>query len=220
VAGLKVRLVVRRWKEGWRAPRYDAFEVEADPSESVLDLVERVSLKLDPTLTFEHACHHGVCGACGMVVNGVERLTCVTRVGDVARNGVILVEPLHGFKVVSDLVVDKSRMFSRYPDDTRTLERVAAQVEKLWDCVECGICYSACPVACTYPSYLGPSVLAWAFHRAVEEGKVTAPVASRSGVWSCHAAFDCSEKCPVNFQPGEKIMRLRRLLLRGAVEVV
>jgi len=36
----------------------------------------------------------------------------------------------------------------------------------------------------------------------------------------CHAAFDCSEKCPVNFQPGEKIMRLRRLLLMGSVEVV
>jgi len=218
--GLKVRLVVRRWKEGWRTPRYDVFDVEADPDESVLDLVERVSLKLDPMLTFEHACHHGVCGACGMVVNGVERLTCVTKVGEAARNGVILLEPLHGFKVISDLVVDKSRMFSKYPDDTRTLERVAAQVEKLWDCVECGICYSACPVACSYPGYLGPSVLAWAFHRAAEDGKVPAAVASRPGVWSCHAAFDCSEKCPVNFQPGEKIMRLRRLLLKGSVEVV
>jgi len=186
----------------------------------VLDLVERVSLKIDSTLTFEHACHHGVCGACGMVVNGVERLTCVTEVGEVARNVVLLVEPLHGFRVVSDLVVDKSRMFSKYPDDTRTLERVTAQVEKLWDCVECGICYSACPVACSYPSYLGPSVLAWTFHRAVEEGKVPAQVASRQGVWSCHAAFDCSEKCPANFRPGEKIMKLRRLLLKGAVEVV
>ncbi|MEM0336180.1 MAG: 2Fe-2S iron-sulfur cluster-binding protein [Thermofilum sp.] len=216
---MKVRLIVRRWKQGWTRPRYDVFDVEADPEESVLDLIERVSLSTDRTLVFEHACHHGACGACGMIINGVERLACVTKVGEAARKGLLLVEPLRGFEVISDLAVDKSRMFSKYPAETQTLEPVAASLEKLYDCVECGVCYSACPIANTYGEYLGPSVLALAYHRALSDGVVPGSVAGSGGVWACHAAFDCSEKCPVGFKPGEKIMKLRRLLLGGRVKV-
>lgn len=219
MVSVRVRLVVRRWKQGWERPRYDFFDVEADPEESVLDLIERVSLVYDRTLVFEHACHHGVCGGCGMVINGVEKLACVTKVGEAARKGMLLVEPLHGFEVISDLAVDKSRMFSKYPVNPQTLEPLTAGLEKLYDCIECGLCYSACPIANTYRAYLGPSVLAMAYHRAVSGDAIPSNVAESNGVWACHAAFDCSEKCPVNFRPGEKIMKLRRLLLGGKVRV-
>ncbi len=219
---MKYRLVVKRVKVAG-GERFDVFEVEAEPDESVLDVIERVSLQMDRTLTFEHACHHGVCGACGMVINGVERLACVTRIGEVARGGVVVVEPLRGFRVVSDLAVDKSRMFGKYRLVTpTTLEKLDSRLdrvefEKLYDCIECGICYSACPIAKTFKDYLGPSLLAIVSRSA--EGKVPAVIDSRAGVWACHAAFECSVRCPVNFKPGESIMRLRQRLLKGEIEV-
>lgn len=218
---MKYRVVVRRVKEG--RVGFDAFDVEAEPEESLLDVIERISLNVDKTLVFEHACHHGVCGACGMVVNGVERLACVTRIGDVARGGVVVVEPLRSFRVISDLAVDKSRMFGKYNYVTpSTLERLdlkldTVAVEKLYDCLECGICYSACPIANTFPEYLGPSLLALVSRSA--EGRVPAIVDTRAGVWGCHAAFECSVRCPVGFKPGESIMRLRRRILEGEVKV-
>jgi len=219
---MRFRVVIRRVKAGGE-PRFDAFDVEADPSESVLDVVERISLEKDRTLAFEHACHHGVCGACGMVINGVERLACITRIGEVAKGGVVVLEPLRGFKVISDLAVDKSRMFGKYRLATpSTLERVdgklqEVQLEKLYDCIECGICYSACPIANTFPEYLGPSLLALISKSG--DGKAPAVVDSRAGVWACHAAFECSVRCPVGFKPGESIMRLRRRLLKGELRV-
>ncbi|MEM5776496.1 MAG: 2Fe-2S iron-sulfur cluster-binding protein, partial [Anaerolineaceae bacterium] len=57
---------------------YDVFPMEVNPDEFVLDVVERIWAFNDRSLTFRHACHHSTCGACGMRVNGVEKLTCIT----------------------------------------------------------------------------------------------------------------------------------------------
>jgi len=225
---VKWRLIVRRWKEGWDSPRYQEYVVEADPDTSVLDALEKAWLG-DRSLVFEHACHHGVCGACGMVINGVERLACITRLGDVAVGGTVVVEPLRGFPVVSDLAVDKSRMFrASAAVSPATLEpargggaeglpgRAAVRPEKLLDCLECGICYSACPIARTMEEYLGPGALALAsktLELTGDWGRVAAAL-ERRGVWSCHAAFECSVRCPAGFDPGGLIMILRGKSLR------
>lgn len=231
---MKYRIVVYRYKRGWSKHRYDTFEVEADPEDSVLDVIERISLKFDRTLVFEHACHHGACGACGMVINGVERLACITKIGEVAVGGTVVVEPLRGFPVISDLAVDKSRMFRHYSKlDIETLEKLekpnvdlpeyaAIPREKLYDCIECGICYSACPIANTYGEYMGPALLAIAYNTALQTGSLERVklADSREGVWSCHGAFECSVKCPVDFKPGERIMRFRSMLLGRRLRLI
>jgi succinate dehydrogenase/fumarate reductase iron-sulfur protein len=97
-----------------RSPYTQSFELEVDPDEYVLDGVERVWAFHDRSLVFRHACHHSTCGACGMRVNGVEKLTCITTIRSVTRNGGTLrVEPLRNFPVVSDLVVDMSIFYVR-----------------------------------------------------------------------------------------------------------
>lgn len=228
-------MVIYRYKKGWDKPRYEEFLVEADPDDSVLDVLERISLTQDKTLVFEHGCHHGVCGACGMVINGVERLACITRIGDVAVGKTVVVEPLRGFKVIGDLAVDKSRMFKHFekinPETLESLNMPPVNIElpkyvvipreKLLDCIECGICYSACPIANTLEEYMGPGALAIAYKTAVETGDLERVqlADSRAGVWSCHAAFECSVRCPVNFEPGEKIMRLRRVFLKNSLKL-
>ena len=86
------------------------------------------------------------------------------------------------------------------------------------DCVECGLCLSACPVAGD-PRFLGPAALA-AAERVLEEPRHADPravlglVDDAHGAWRCHAAFECSAVCPAGVDPGGAIMRLRGRLLR------
>src|SRR5512136_1907415 len=104
-------------KKGTESPHFEAFKVEVDPDEYVLDGIERIWAFHDRGLTFRHACHHSTCGACGMLVNGVEKLTCITTIRSVASDGdTIKVEPLRYFPVVSDLAVDMSHFYTHLED--------------------------------------------------------------------------------------------------------
>jgi len=217
---MKYKVKIFRFKPGWKKPRYDIFEVDADEEEYLIDVLERIRIEYDPSLTFTHACNHGVCGSCAVKVNGIEKLACTTKMGELGRE--IVVEPLDGFPVVSDLVVDYTRMFKSLQQvkppnilketkiETQVPEYVSQVREKFSTCIECGICYSACPIANTYMEYLGPAALA----RVLEKEEVPPIVDSKKGVWSCHMVFECSSRCPVNYSPGEKIMKLRKTILK------
>jgi succinate dehydrogenase/fumarate reductase iron-sulfur protein len=222
-------------QKGQGAPKFDTFSLEVRPDEYVIDAVERIWAFHDRTLTYRHACHHSTCGACGMRINGVEKLTCITPIQSVTRNGgTVRVEPLRNFPVVSDLVVDMGKMYTRLeqvgfsttvplneaPDpDSKSIQRdqdAPTELERLVDCIECGMCISACPVPLTTPDYLGPAVLAGAQHHGLDSSsaQVLALVDSPDGVWRCHSAFECTAVCPSNVEPGWRIMDLRRQVVK------
>jgi len=224
-----ITLKIHRQKEG-QPPYFQEFHLEVDPDEYVLDAVERVWAFMDRTLCFRHACHHSTCGACGMRVNNVEKLTCITPIRAVTQDGgVIKVEPLRNFPVVSDLVVDMSNLYARMemvgakavlPVTQAEIERPPAtwpadaeQYLRLTDCIECGLCISACPSAATSPSYLGPAVLAAA--QTVGVTAETLPIVdSEDGLWRCHSAFECTAVCPSAVDPARRIMNLRQQVVR------
>jgi succinate dehydrogenase / fumarate reductase iron-sulfur subunit len=159
-----------------------------------------------------------------VVVNGVEILPCVKLIKDVTRPaGTLIIEPLHNFPVISDLVVDMGPFFERMqiiqmpivssadplpnqePDDYNRFE----------NCIECGMCLSVCPVVATDSKYLGPAALAAAYQQISFGGsdlstQAWEAVDGEHGLWRCHAAFECSAVCPSNVDPAEKIMALRR----------
>ena len=229
----KVTFVITR-KKGDGAPYPQSFPLEVDPDEYVLDGVERIWAFEDRSLMFRHACHHSTCGACGMRVNGVEKLTCITPIREVTRNGgTIKVEPLRNFPVVSDLVVDMSDFYLRLdeanfsqvePLDDANLGYEkdppdGGKYERLVDCIECGCCISACPIALTTPEYLGPAVLA-----AIQEGAAKSPTPQLldladqgNGVWRCHSAYECTAVCPSNVDPAWRIMNLRRRVVGNRI---
>lgn len=212
-------------------PFFESFELDVDPDEYVLDGIERVWAFHDRTLSYRHACHHSTCGACGMRINGVEKLTCITPICEVTKNGgVIQVEPLRNFPVISDLVVDISGLFKKIeqahlsqisPVETaclpheKTLSGNSGNYERLIDCIECGLCVSACPSALTTPAYLGPAALA-----AAHQSYVNAPQADllllvdhQDGLWRCHSAYECTAVCPSNVDPAQRIMSMRRTVI-------
>lgn len=214
-------------KKGAEPPHYDNFKLEVDPEEYVLDGVERIWSFHDRTVCFRHACHHSTCGACGMRVNGVEKLSCITPIRDVTHDGgTIKVEPLRNFPVVSDLAVDMGSFYSKMESvgAQSVLPVTEAEIEKppkLWpsedsqyirlvDCIECGLCISACPISATSPSYLGPAVLAGAQQRVVQsDSALLSLVDCEDGVWRCHSAFECTAVCPSFVDPARRIMLLR-----------
>lgn len=216
---------------GDQTAHFDEFELEVDPDEYVLDGIERIWAFYDPSLCFRHACHHSTCGACGMRVNGSEKLSCITPIRKVTSDGgQIRVEPMRNFPVISDLVVDMTSLYSRMnavkappvlPVTEAEIEHPAKewpvedqQFLRLADCIECGLCISACPISTTDPSYLGPAVLAGAQQNDLRRNpELLNLVDGPNGAWRCHSAFECTEVCPSFVDPARRIMKLRQRVL-------
>lgn len=223
------RFRVFRYKRGDRGPRYETFDVPVEARTTVLDAMRWIQLHVDPSLAIRHSCSHASCGTCGVRVDGREVLMCVTPVEDLGRE--ITVEPVANLPVLTDLVVDMRAFYARYPDEhplvresellpgAKTPEGIATYV-RYEDCIECGLCLSACPIAATDDRYVGPAALA-AAERIVEERRgadlaaLLAWADEPDGVWRCHAIFECTRACPSDVRPAERIMTLRGMLARG-----
>ncbi len=225
------RLRVYRHKPGVSGPRFDTFDVPAEAGTTVLDALLWIRRHRDPSLMVRHSCLHASCGTCGVRIEGREALACVTSLDELGADD-IRVEPLANLPVVGDLVVDMEPSYLRLRAVGRPLVRASelcpgsqpaegvGEASRFEDCIECGLCLSACPIVATDPRYLGPAGLAAAWRRIAEpRGLPTGPVRSlvddEQGVWRCHTAWECSEACPSNVDPAGSIMRLRRALVFG-----
>ncbi len=229
----QVTFQIYRKKNGEKL-HYDAFTIDVDPDEYVLDAIERIWAFHDRTLIFRHACHHSTCGACGMRVNGREKLTCITSIRSVARNGgTVIIEPLRNFPVVSDLVVDMGDLFLKmarpefdsvaqvedaglpYEKSDQDSPTEGEHIERLVDCIECGLCISACPSSTTDEEYVGPAVLA-AIHLMYQQnpsGDLIEMADHHTGLWRCHSAYECTAVCPSAVDPAWRIMDMRKKVI-------
>lgn len=233
---LDVTLKILRSRPGM-PQRYDTFNVSAPEAANVLDAIEQVWDKHDRNLMFRHACHHASCGTCAVRINGREKLPCIAPVRDYAGH-TITIEPLRNFDIIGDLVVDVSPFFENQEAShfiiTRPTEnnlagrpialtagldaRSAAVVpfNRFENCVECGICLSACPTMAGDYKFLGPAGLAAIKRELDKTGDATRRTRlleladDEHGVWRCHSAWECTEACPQNVFPAEAIMALRK----------
>jgi succinate dehydrogenase / fumarate reductase, iron-sulfur subunit len=239
---LDITLQIFRYKPGV-PPHYDTFTVQVEDTAHVIDAIDAVWARHDHTLTFRRACHHSSCGSCALRINGVEKLPCITRFSDVwDGHSPLRLDPLRNFPIVSDLVVDVSGFFQRLSAANMSITRDAEpllplsvddltnivqpkQVElpdnlsrfnRFENCIECGICMSACPTMAVDDRFLGPAGLAAIYSACQQTGdpdRVTHLLAladGEHGVWRCHSAFECTEACPQAVDPAGKIMALRR----------
>ena len=242
---LNVTLQIFRYKPG-KQSHYDTFTVQVADTAFVIDALDEACALYDHSLTFRHACHHSSCGSCALRINGVEKLPCITRVTDVwdGHNPVRL-DPLRNFPIVSDLVVDVRGFFQRMSAsgmtitgdaeavlpvtvdkptpgvqaESVTLPENLSRFNRFENCIECGICMSACPTMAADEKFFGPAGLA-AIYRArqqtddpAEAAHLLALANGEHGVWRCHSAFECVEACPQAVDPAGKIMALRQELI-------
>lgn len=216
---------VMRYKPGIIDPqRFENHEIVIDEERTVLDCLETIRTNLDTSILFRHSCHHSSCGTCAMIINGVERLACITKIGDIEGN-VIALEPLRGFPPAGDLVRNMNGFFNYYPEPynyirhSEILPPAAPLLEikeflRFENCIECGACVSACPVTGKKGDFMGPASLA-AIGRELEKSpersdELIALAGGERGERLCERALRCSKVCPMGVYPAMHIENLRK----------
>ncbi|MFO7245272.1 MAG: succinate dehydrogenase iron-sulfur subunit [Thermaerobacter sp.] len=232
---MQVRVRIRRYDPAQdQRPRYQEYVVDAEPEDRLLDVLNRIKWEIDGTLTFRRSCAHGVCGSDAMLINGVNRLACKVLVRDLGST--ITVEPLRGFPVVKDLVVDMTGFFKAYravkpwlindetPPPTERLQSPSER-ERFDDttkCILCASCTTSCPSFWSNPEYIGPAAIVNA-HRFIFDSRDRGAAErldvlnSREGVWRCRTIFNCTDACPRGIEVTRAIQDVKRLLLTERV---
>ncbi len=95
-----------------KRPYWAEYRVEAEPIERLLDTLNIIKWTMDGSLTYRRSCAHGVCGSDAMRINGRNRLACKVLMRDVGDK--VTIEPMLGFPVIKDLVVDMEAFFEKY----------------------------------------------------------------------------------------------------------
>ena len=226
----RVVLEVQRYRpEREEAPSWQSYEVPVRREWTVLDALNFVKDDLDGTLSYRWACRMGVCGSCGMMVDGEPVLTCAAYL-EPRLPGPIRVAPLKHFPVIRDLVVDISGFLEKLKavkpwivrDDARPLSEGAFrqtpdELERYKQesmCINCMLCYAACPIVPLEPGFLGPAAIALAQRynqdsRDQGAGERRAILAGKDGIWSCTFVSECTTVCPKGVDPAGAIQRAK-----------
>ena len=226
----KITLSVARYRpEQDAGPTFDDYEVPCYKDWVVLDALNYIKDTLDGTLSYRWSCRMGICGSCGMTVNGEPKLTCATFLADYAP-GPIRVEPLKNFPVIRDLVIEMGDFMRKLaevkPWVVRDQERTLAEGEyrqtpdqmdeyKQYSmCINCLLCYAACPVYGLDPGFIGPAAIALAQRYNLDSRDQGARqrlevLSQHEGVWGCTFVGECTKVCPKNVDPAGAIQRYK-----------
>ena len=217
--------ILRYNPETDQEPHLEVFKVPFTDDMSVLQGAQYIKDNLDGSLTFRWSCRMAICGSCGMMINGIPKLSCETFLRDYYPNR-IQIEALAHFPIEKDLVVDLSGFIEKLesitpyivPKEPRTIEQGEyIQSPKQFNdymqftgCINCTLCYAACPQFGLNPDFIGPAAIAL-LHRYNMDSRDGASaqrmelVASEEGVFNCSAVGYCSEVCPKHVDPANAV---------------
>ncbi|NIR45453.1 MAG: succinate dehydrogenase/fumarate reductase iron-sulfur subunit [Gemmatimonadetes bacterium] len=225
-----ITIEVQRYRpEEQSQPSWQTYEVPFQPEWMVLDALNYIKDNLDGTLSYRWSCRMGVCGSCGMMVNGEPVLTCAAYLKGFTP-GPIRVEPLTGFPVIRDLIGDMSDFLEKLsrvsPWIMREEEPPLSKGEHLQTpeqlaeykgysmCINCMLCYAACPIYELEPGFIGPAAIALAQRYNLDSRDQGAAermktLSDAEGIWACTFVGECSTVCPKNVDPAGAIQRYK-----------
>jgi fumarate reductase iron-sulfur subunit len=210
-------------------PRFQSYQISPPDDWVVLDALNHIKAEIDPTLSFRWSCRMGICGSCGMMVNGEPRLTCETFIRDYDTE-TIRVEPLTYFPVIRDLVINMGDFMEKLPTvspwlipaEERPVEEgeylqtpgEVARYKRFSMCINCMLCYSACPVYGLDSTFTGPAALALAERYNLDSRDDgmrlrAGVVAAHEGIWECTYVGECTQVCPKGVDPAGAIQMLK-----------
>lgn len=236
---MQIQLKIYRYQpEKSEKPYYETFNINAEPTDRVLDLLEYVRGDLDGTLSYRRSCAHGVCGSDAVRINGKNALACKVLVKDVGTAD-ITVEPILGLKVLRDLIVDMEPFFAQYksvlpylindepPPEKERLQTPEERllIEDTTKCILCAACTTSCPSYWANGHYIGPAAIVNA-HRWIYDSrdrgaaKRLKVLGSPDGVWRCRTVFNCTLACPRDIKITKAIADVKNTLRTGRLDLI
>ena len=212
-------------------PHFQTYEVPVYKEWVVLDALNYIKDKVDGSLTYRWSCRMGICGSCGMMVNGEPKLTCATFLSSYAlRTNKIRLEPLRYFPVVRDLVTELSDFLLKLKkvkpwlirretpplsegEYLQTPEQLGSY-KQFSMCINCTLCYAACPVVGLDPVFVGPAAIALAQRYNMDNrdqgaAERMAVLAHPEGIWGCTFVGECTRVCPKHVDPAGAIQQYK-----------
>ncbi len=225
-----ITLEVARYRpETDSEPVLQEYEVPLREDWVVLDALNYIKDNVDGSLSFRWSCRMGICGSCGMTVNGEPKLTCATFLSSY-EPGPIRIEALKNFPVIRDLVIDMTDFLNKLtevkPWIIRSEEKPLEGGEFLQTpeeldafkqfsmCINCMLCYAACPVYGLDPEFLGPAAIALAQRYNMDSRDQGSSerldvLSQDEGIWGCTFVGECTEVCPKNVDPAGAIQQYK-----------
>jgi succinate dehydrogenase / fumarate reductase iron-sulfur subunit len=208
-------VTMRIWRGDATGGGFEEYEVEVSSGEVVLDVLHRVQATTAPDLAVRWNCKAGRCGSCSAEVDGMPRLTCMTRMSIFDPNEPVTVAPMRTFPVVKDLVTDVSfnyEMAKRVPPfqprpkpagGYRMLQEDIRRVQEFRTCIECFLCQNVCHVIRDHeenkPHFAGPRLFiryAELEMHPLDTGDRRDMLQEQNGLGLCNITKCCSEVCP------------------------
>ncbi|MCG6945767.1 MAG: succinate dehydrogenase iron-sulfur subunit [Deltaproteobacteria bacterium] len=229
---MKCTFIVYRFEPAVdKEPRYQEYMVEAEPTDKILDCLNKIRWEQDPTLSYRSSCAHGICGSDALMINGRIELACQRLVRDFKTANNFVIEPLPLFKVIKDLIVDMDPFFEKHrtvrpylinDEDPPEKERLQdPENQKFFEhalaCILCGSCTAACPINRSNDKYLGPAALLRGFRyvadsRDTATGSRLAQLDNENGAWGCKSMWWCTDVCPKSIPVTKSIAQIKRLI--------
>jgi len=225
----EAKIIVKRFDPKTGRFYNKEYKVPYKKDTMVLDALIYIKENIDRDLTFRYSCRMAVCGSCGMAINKRPALACETPVASLSQP--IYIEPLYNFPIIKDLVVNiddflnklvKIKPYiikkSKEPEGEHI---VFSEQQELFRyasvCINCLLCYAACPVYGEDEKYFGPAALSLIYRYYMDprdEGKdERIKVAlEKDALWKCTFIGECSEVCPKGVDPAFNIQRLKLIV--------
>lgn len=223
-------------------PHMQSFYLDETPSMTLFIALTHIRENMDPTLQFDFCCRAGICGSCGMVINGRPGLACNSQTKDLPAH--IVLQPLPFFKLLGDLSVDTgtwfrqawerieswvhtSKTFDPKAEEERMENKLANEIFELDRCIECGCCVAACGTALMREDFLGAtSINRLARFYIDPRDERTAEdyyeiIGDDNGVFGCMGLLACEDVCPKKIPLQDQLGIMRRMVslqsVRGIV---
>jgi len=211
-----------------KKPRLDSYEVPLNDDWVVLDALNWIKSNADGSVSYRWSCRMGICGSCGMNVNGQPKLGCSAFLRDYAP-GPVVVQPLNNFPIIRDLVIDMSSFMEKLqwvkpwiirdptalgPGEHRQTNAQIDQFRQFSMCINCMLCYSACPVIAVEPSFVGPAAIALARRYDLDSrdhagSERLRTLTGSDAIWDCSFIGECSAVCPKDVDPAKAIQQTK-----------
>ncbi|PIE42265.1 MAG: succinate dehydrogenase/fumarate reductase iron-sulfur subunit [Gammaproteobacteria bacterium] len=230
--------VLRYRREADKKPFWQSYEIPYKDDLSVLEALNYIKDHVDSTLSYRWSCRMAVCGSCGMMINNVPKLACETFLREFYPDKV-RIEALKNFDIERDLVVDIEPFMEKFVSIkpyvinamTGKKETIQANVDAKHEsttqtpaqltkfkqytmCINCLLCYAACPQMGLNPKFLGPAALSMAqrYNKDTRDsGKAERleVMNKKDGIWPCTFVGYCSEVCPKSVDPAGAIQQAK-----------